>query len=92
MQAHTHMHLHTHSYILNIYIYIYIHIFASPVKCVFEPSKEWKSKTINARKKDKDSLGICIKFCTKLRIPISDFRLIFSMREDFRIKITITFF
>ena len=42
--------------------------------------------------KNKDSFGICIKFRTKLRIPIIDFRLIFLMREDFRIKITITFF
>ena len=42
--------------------------------------------------KNKDSFGICIKFRTKLRIPIFDFRLIFLMREDFRIKITITFF
>ena len=32
-------------------VYIYIYIFASPVKCVFEPSKEEKSKTINARRK-----------------------------------------
>ena len=44
------------------------------------------------KKKNKDSFGIGIKFRTKLRIPIFDFRLIFLMREDFRIKITITFF
>ena len=41
--------------------------------------------------KNKDSFGICIKFRTKLQIPIFDFRLIF-LREDFRIKISITFF
>ena len=52
-----------------MHTYIYIYTFASPVKCVFEPSKENKSKTINARK-NKDSFGICIKFRTKLRIPI----------------------
>ena len=40
--------------------------------------------------KNKDSFEICIKFRTKLRIPIFDFRLIFLMREDFRIKITIS--
>ena len=34
-----------------MHIYIYIYTFASPVNCVFEPSKENKSKTINARKK-----------------------------------------
>ena len=32
-------------------MHIIIFTFASPVKCVFEPSKENKSKTINARKK-----------------------------------------
>ena len=32
-------------------MHIYIYTFASPIKCVFEPSKELKSKTINARKK-----------------------------------------
>ena len=42
--------------------------------------------------KNKDSFRICIKFRTELRIPIFDFRLTFLMREDFRIKITITFF
>ena len=41
--------------------------------------------------KNKDSFGICIKFRTKHRISIFDFRLIFLMREDFRIKITIFF-
>ena len=39
-----------------IYIYIYIYTFASPVKCVFEPSKENKSKTINARRKTRTVL------------------------------------
>ena len=39
-----------------IYIYIIIYIFASPVKCVFEPSREEKSKTINARRKIKTVL------------------------------------
>ena len=42
--------------------------------------------------KNKDSFGICIKFRTKHWIPILDFRLIFLMKEDFWIKITITFF
>ena len=39
-----------------IYIYIYIHTFASPVKCIFELSKENKSKTINARIKTRTVL------------------------------------
>ena len=33
------------------HIAIYLYIFASNVKCVFEPSKEEKSKTINDRSK-----------------------------------------
>ena len=37
-------------------MYIYIYIFASPVKCVFEPSIEEKSKTINARRKTRTVL------------------------------------
>ena len=31
------------------YMHFYIYIFNSPVKCVFEVSKEQKSKTVNAR-------------------------------------------
>ena len=42
--------------------------------------------------KNNDSFGICIKFRTKLQIPIFDFRHIFLMREDFWIKITISYF
>ena len=37
-------------------MYACIYIFASPVKCVFEPSIEEKSKTINARRKAKTVL------------------------------------
>ena len=33
-----------------------MYIFVSPVKCVFEPSKENKSKTINAKKKTRTVL------------------------------------
>ena len=76
-----------------MYVYIYIYTFASPVKCVFEPSKENKSKTINARKKNNHSFGICIKVHTKLRIPIFDFRLLlFLMIEDFQIKLQLLIF
>ena len=42
--------------------------------------------------KNKDTFRICIKFRIKLRIPILDFRHIFLMREEFRIKITISYF
>ena len=37
-------------------MHIYIYSFASPVKCVFEPSKENKLKTINARRKTRTVL------------------------------------
>ena len=37
---------------------MHIYTFASPVKCVFEPSKEYKSKTINARKKQGQFLNL----------------------------------
>ena len=53
---------------------MHIYTFASPVKCVFEPSKELKSKTINARKKQG-------QFWNLHQIPHKtsnpDFRLIF---------------
>ena len=64
-----------------------MYTFASPVKCVFEPSKENKSKTINARRKTRTVL----EFRTKLRTPISDFRL-FLMIEDFQIKLQLLIF
>ena len=37
-------------------MYAYIYIFVSPAKCVFEPSKENKSKTIKARRKTRTVL------------------------------------
>ena len=46
------------------------------------------SQKLSMLEKNKDSLRICIKFRTKLRIPI--FVLLFLIIEDFQIKLEFT--
>ena len=61
----------------NLYKYIYIYIFASPVKCVFEPSKENNSKTINARRKTRTVLESASNSAQNFESQFSIFVLFF---------------
>ena len=49
-------------------------MFASPIKCVFELSKEWKSKTINARRKIKTVLESVLNSAQSYRTRLIDFK------------------
>ena len=71
---------------------MYIHIFVSPVKCVFEPSKENKSKTLNARRKTKTVLESASNSEQNFVSRFSIFVLFFSMIEDFQIKLQLLVF
>ena len=61
-------------YIIHIYIYIYIYIY------IFLQKN--RSQKLSMLEKNKDSFGICIKFRTKLRIPIFDYCLIFFFLDE----------
>ena len=73
-------------------MHIYIYIFVSPVKCVFEPSKENKSKTIKVRRKTRTVLESASNseqnFVSRFPILV----LFFSMIEDFQIKLQLLIF
>ena len=56
---------------LNAYNYIYI--FAFPVKCAFEPSKEEKSKSINAKRKTRTVLESALNFAQSYEETFSIF-------------------
>ena len=76
-----------------MHIYIYIHTFASPVKCVFEPPKENKSKTINARRKTRTVLESASNSAQNFisRFPIY-LLFYFLMIEDVQIKLQLLIF
>ena len=63
-------------------IAIYIYTFASPVKCVFEPSKENKSKTINARRKTRTVLESASNFAQNFVSRFSSFFFFFFFDDD----------
>ena len=73
-------------------MYAYIYIFVSPVKCVFEPSKENKSKTIKSRRKTRTVLESASNFEPNFVSRFSIFVLFFSMIEDFKIKLQLLIF
>ena len=80
---------------MHIYIYIqyiYIYTFASPVKCVFEPSKENKSKTNNAKRKTRTVLESASNSAQNFVSWFSNFVLFFFNDWRFSNKITITYF
>ena len=58
-------------------MHIYIPIFASPVKWVFEHSKEEKSKTIKARRKTRTVLESALNFAQSYEEIFSIFVLLF---------------
>ena len=68
-------------------MYAYIYIFVSPVKYVFEPSKENKSKTIKARRKTRTVLESASNSAQNFVSWFAIFVLFFSMIEDFQIKL-----
>ena len=73
------------------YMHIYIYTFVSPVKCVFEPSKENKSKTINARRKTRTVLESASNYAQTF---VSRFSIFVFFFDDWRFsnKIAITYF
>ena len=73
-------------------MYAYIYIFVSPVKCAFEPSKENKSKTINARRKTRTVLESASNSAQKFVSWFAISVLFFSMTEDFQIKLQLLIF
>ena len=77
---------------MHIYIYIYIYTFASPVKCVFEPSKENKSKSNNARRKTRTVLESASNSAQNFVSRFSIFVFFFLMIEDFQIKLQLLIF
>ena len=66
---------------------MHIYTFASSVKCVFEPSKENKSKTINARRKTRTVLEFASNFAQNFVSRFSIFVIFVLMIEDFQIKL-----
>ena len=73
-------------------MHIIIYIFVSPVKCIFEPSKENKSKTIKARRKTRTVLESASNYAQNFVSWFAIFVLLFSMIEDFQIKLQLLIF
>ena len=67
-------------------------MYVSPVKCVFEPSKENKSKTIKARRKTRTVLESASNSAPNFVSWFAIFVLFFSMIEDFQIKLQLLIF